>query len=462
MNVDSIISRRISDPHHFIGALKRSKAEQKTSGSGISSLISNTQGSVTDFVKSSFSIAKPIATFIFGLGGLVGGGLLASFIKDNTSADWGAKILMIAGTIMSAFGVKDLLKINKKQKEEINKTEPESTCEKLSETFSDKCRLAERALLSSDPTLLKVENPLIENGLLAKNNAKTIRQQVVALLSTYTDPELKVWINNYASGNKPSLINISRQAIGREKLRDRVAILLGNAVSSRKDDSELPVKFFEKILDKSFSQMVLSAPPDATPDIKEAAEVVNILPDDFSFVFNFARYYADSHRDNNNSLNAIIGDDKDLRLLQNLVSNPVQGPTKDSVELYINRIQNAINYFNVLNHVIKYVLDNAESTDETINRNVVVLRQALICGLRLKGDNSNEIDKQLREVKFGVEKSNGVCNGLEYKLQQLEAQYAKMDPVIKNEKFPFAFEQTAVDEIPFLQGLTILESSEKN
>ncbi|GEM_PF-3072570 len=463
MIIDSVLSVKSSSPYHLIGSLKRSTVEQKDSG--ISSIISTGK----ETVKTGINMVKPLVMSIFGFAGLIGGSLMATFFKDHTAADWGAKLFTIAGGILAVFGIYDFSKVVREQKTQIQ-TKVEHTNEKVSDSLGPKCKEAEKELVSSDLSL-NGEAISLTKGALSLNKANNIRAQVIKLLETYTDPELRTWVNNYVDGIEPALVNISisKDPVSRSDFRDRIALLLGNAVSSRariKADEErgiypaIGANCLANILEKQ--QLVLSAPSDADPAIKTEAEIANMLPDDFSFVFNFARYYADDHMLKNDSLNGVIGDEKDIKILETLVQKPHEGTEKNNAEKYLNQLQNAENYFNVLKYAIDYVLSNPADTDEKTVRNVAVLRQALVCGFRMTSETPEDnTDEQLHVLLNGLSKDGVKYAGLKEKIEQLEKHDKEnIEPIRANEKFPFVRKEKTADEIDSLSGVTLSEYSQ--
>ena len=443
---------------NYIRLLKPSKVK---SGSSIGSLLRSTKNVVVDYGGKGVNIFKQLAISFFGLAGLICGGLMASFFKDNTAADWGSKFLMIAGGALSVFGLVDLSKMFKEQTKQIAKN-GKHIHEKVSERLGTACINAESALTSANPRL--GSEPLTsKSGLLYLNetSGNNIRAQVISLLSTYTDPELKAWVNNYVSGVEPSLTNISKKVVSRSEFKDRLALLLGNAISSRMDDSDLQINDFSDIL--RTDQLILSAPADNAT--KEKVEIVNMLPNDFAFVFNFARYYAIKHLRKNDSLNGIIGDENDITILKKIAEQGgakqgVESDLKEHASNYLNQLQNAENYLIVLRDVINYVLNNASSTDEKVTRNVVILRQALICGFKIKAKDINDVDQYLKSVKNGNEENTYIYASLDAKLNDINT-YTKenlKDVIGNNENSTFRREYSSVDEeVEFLQGTKLVE-----
>lgn len=463
MKLDPVLSVKSSDPYHLLGPIKRSTIESQKSGLG--SVVSNVLDTSTSVVGKSISMVKPVVISIFGLFGLIGGGIMKTFFKDHTAADAGSLVLMILGGILGVFGLYDFGKAFNNQKAQLQKN-VEHTHEKVSDKLGTECKKAEKDLAALDPVLRDKEAISITKGVLSSNKANNIRAQVLAVLSKYTDPELKVWVNNYASGIEPALVNISKEPVSRSDFRDRIALLLGNAVSSRSDDNDLSINYFGDIL--RTPELIQSPSSDATDDIKQA-EIVNMLPEDFAIVFNVARYYADNHRLKNNSLNGLIGDDNDIKILETLVQKPHESEEKKYAKVYLDQLQNAENYFNVLKSAIDYVLSKSTDPDEKTLRNITILRQALVCGLRIKAKDSAEIDKRLREVKNGVSAGGVDYVGLDDKVKLIKGhQDTKIEPIRLNEDkdkrpvlFPFERQEKSMDEICFLSGVNLSEYSEK-
>ena len=102
MKVDPL-SVKSSDPYHLLASVRRSDVGQEKSGVG--SVVSDVWGTGKGVTDKAVSMLKPVVISIFGLFGLIGGGIMKTFFKDHTAADAGSLVLMILGGILGVFGL---------------------------------------------------------------------------------------------------------------------------------------------------------------------------------------------------------------------------------------------------------------------------------------------------------------------------------------------------------------------
>ncbi len=430
---------------HLLGSVRQVRRQdpQNTNG-GLGDLITSGMSALKPFGESLLGIGSGITKVVLGLVGLTGGITLAAIFKEGTLADWGSKILAFMGLIFGIFGVKDLMNFNKSKKSELA---PEPHRIRISEVLSTGCKSAEAAIISQDLRFKEKFDPS-NPGLVNANSAAALRPQIIDLLKNYTNDEIVSKLTSDDGGYEPVFSNISEDPISYNSLRDRVAVLLGNVVSSRTDDNPLGVPAFANIL---------------TVD-KLDEKLAKILPNEFDVVFNLARFYADTQYKKNDSIESLIGgEDKIADLNAVLAVAPMEGPSSDKAYEYLTTLQNAENFLKVLKQVIVYVKDNSASTDPKIARNVLILRQALITGFRLKGNNLSEINQQLQNIVNGVEISpTEKYFGLDAKITQLEEHFnEELAEFFNNEKFPFVRESDSIGGSDILDRLNLSEIIKK-
>src|SRR3989338_8964553 len=129
MKVDPL-SVKSSDPYHLLASVRRSDVGHEKSGPG--SVVSDVWGTGKGVTDKAVSMLKPVVISIFGLFGLIGGGIMKTFFKDHTAADAGSLVLMILGGILGVFGLYDFGKAFNNQKAKLKKN-VEHTHEKVSD-----------------------------------------------------------------------------------------------------------------------------------------------------------------------------------------------------------------------------------------------------------------------------------------------------------------------------------------
>ena len=154
ITMDPILNVKPSSPYHFVGSVKRTAVEQKETGIG--SMISGGLETGVNIAGKGLNIFKQVAVSFGGLGSLILGGIMKTFFKDHTAADAGSLVLMIVGGFLGLFGLYDLSKVFKSQNKQLEKN-VEHVHEKVSERLGAECNAAEKALVSSDPTLKRAK-----------------------------------------------------------------------------------------------------------------------------------------------------------------------------------------------------------------------------------------------------------------------------------------------------------------
>ena len=339
-----------------------------------------------DAAKLTFNATK----MILGLFAVVGGAVAAAVFKENTAADWGSKILMILGAVLGILGFKDLLDHNKGVKD----VKPEFAFKTISN--GEEIKLSANGLKILDPNFFKENDPSKpKSESKIGNNEKDdeCRNKAAELLKKYTSSEIIQMISSYHSGIEDAFTNIEDRNIPESELQDRIALLLGYVYGSRPDAEADPAiqKLFDDVLEAD----------------KVSESYFKVLPQDF-----VKTYYSVKWFENNKGS------------VPPLIASPPNPLTLD----HLNKIQLAQNQLNVLQNVIIYVLDPNNLNDVKSARNVHVLRQALICGFNLKGNNVTEFNTALKTKLQDIKKT------LETLTKHINETIL---PKIPDEKFPF-------------------------
>lgn len=361
-------------------------------------------------------IGLPILKVAFGLFGLIGGAVSAALFKENTAADWLSKALMIGGAILGALGVKNLMSFNKNAQS--NVSEPAKTYITIDEALGKVCidAVSNLSIANRDPQFKEFD---ISNlGPIRTNEANPeVRKAAIDLLKAYIDPKIVDILKATQEGNAPSKIiirKIDSKDISLAEYRDRIATLVGYISASTPAPTPTPTDPESEV--KTLLDSVLNN--------------TTILPaHGFVEVYSISKWY----ENNKDSIKNLIGGKDKIELLKNSIGKPLG---KDSKAFqYLKELQSAQNSLGVLDLVIKYVLNPENLTDPIKARNVIILRQALICGLGLKDKKKlDEIQEQLRKILEGDEA--GTIKGIQKKLGNLKDYFDSpaVTEVLNNDK----------------------------
>lgn len=428
----------------------RARAESGKSKPGgfIDSSIFNTG---TDFLQQGLGVGLRVTKVVFGLLGVAGGAVLAAIFKEHTAADYGSKVLMIAGAILGALGVKDLMSFNKSIQ---SKIEPPKCNTAIDETVGKECKkaIAELSKPDLDPLFAKpVESSNL--GIIRTNESNAdVRKSAIELLKVYTKPELVTHAATYKSGLEYTITNIDNEPVPLAVYSDRLAKLVGYVSASGNLDAA-------DVDAKAVVETVLNNLETGT------TQYSRILPTDFVDTYSAAKWYRENYSASD-SITTLIGGDAEITELQNAVTN---GTISPATKEYLDKIQKAQNYLTALDRVISYVQNPDNLADPVKNpikaRNVIILRQALICGLGLKGASAEQISAALSKFHTGEVGADGnKIPGIQGKLKKINEflKSEKIREIIDKETFPMKRSSTTISGDDVLGGMVWYEFLKKN
>jgi hypothetical protein len=423
---------------------------QTVSGSSrIGGFVDSSFSASKNFISSTLDVGVKVSKIILGFLGLAGGAIAAAIFKENTAADWGSKVLMIAGAVLGILGVKDLINYNKDIGQKI---ESEPCYTEVSPDDSRRCKeaIAELNAQDRDPRFGRNYDQN-EPGFINRNEFNpAIRTSAIKLLKAYISTDLVKHSGTYRSGTEYQITNIDSQNIALSEYGDRIGLLLGYISASGPLDNTDPEA---RDLVSSILQDVENRYRPASVFNYDVAGkgYARALPTDFRDAYIAAQWYRSCHSANDSG-NVAIGDHTHLAQLQSALTSP-PGPTRDAAYNYLVQVQNTQNYLVSLERIIKYVLNPQNLADPVKARNVIVLRQALICGLGLKGNNVDAINQELEKILLGEE---GGAEGLTTKLQIVSNHINSeaVSSVINDQRFPFERRASNISGDDVLGGMT--------
>src|SRR3989338_7113080 len=197
-----------------------------TGASQAGGFVDNTFSAGGKFLQSTFDVGAKVSKIILGFLGLAGGAIAAAIFKENTAADWGSKVLMIAGAILGVLGVKDLINYNK---DVGGKIQQELCYTEVGHADSKKCKeaISELNTQDKDPNFGKKydQNDL---GIIRQNKLEpTVRTAAVKLLQAYISADLVKHAGTYKNGVEYQITNIDSKNVSLAEYGDRVALLVG-------------------------------------------------------------------------------------------------------------------------------------------------------------------------------------------------------------------------------------------
>ncbi len=405
----------------------------------------------TDFLQQGLGVGLRLTKVIFGFLGVAGGAVLAAIFKEHTAADYGSKLLMVAGAILGVLGVKDLMSFNKNIQ---SKIEPPKCNTEVDSAAGKECKkaIAELSKPELDPQFAK---PIQSSnlGLIRANQSEPeVRKSAIELLKAYTKPGLVSHASTYKSGVEYTITNIDSEPVSLATYSDRLANLVGYISANGNLDATDPDA-------KAVVETVLKDLEIGT------TQYSRILPTDFVDTYSAAKWYRETHCEKESSITDILGGNDKIALLQKCLDT---GTVSKEAKAYLDDVQKTQNYLAALDRVISYVQDPANLADPVKNpikaRNVIILRQALICGLGLKGVDSNEISERLDLRHEGEAKADGTkISGIQDKLKKIN-EFLRSENVrkfINDERFPIKRSSTTISGDDVLGGMVWSEFLKK-
>ncbi len=377
----------------------------------------NAMSTVGDYLTSIGGRSLSIFSFLGGLAGIVGGAVGSTFFKDNTSADWLSKIAMIGGLILSGKGIWDLIQSGKER----DAVDLPDAHFKVSEPLETKLSNTVPWINSNLDPSLNISQHLTNN--LSDSN---LRQRAEEAFNLWTDAEFKNIINGYTGGAEITIDNGSgtNSPISLNNYKDRLAILIGY-ISGSTPSTPTATDFSNKL----------------TTSIMKDDEVINgncelfkLLPDEFNLVYSAARYYKKEH----NSENSVQSEFGNLITELEPLKTNVQGPSNVGAWDKLRNFEKGFQNIKVLTRAIEYVLENETkekdgTLDDASKRNMVIVRQSLVAGLGLRGNNKDEVITELKNILNKYQDASGTTRkGINDKLAELRGVYEKVKQNIDN------------------------------
>lgn len=405
-----------------------------------------------NLLRTGFDVGVKVTKIILGFLGLVGGAVAAAIFKENTAADWGSKVLMIAGAILGFLGVKDLLDYKKTAGNNI----PSELCyTEVGLETSRKCNsaISELRQYEHDPNFATKYDPN-KLGTIRLNKADVAtRTAALKLLEAYLSPELVKHAGTYKAGVEYQITNIDPDNVSLPELGDRIVQLLGYISASGSNEEHL----VKEVLADVENRFNLSFDYD-----KNGKGYARMLPTDFRNAYVAAKWYNQIHRNNNGSANTVIGDQSKIDLLNQCLTMTEVGPAHQNTYDYLSKVYDAQNYLSTLEKVIGYVRSAENLTDPIKARNVIILRQALICGFGIKGDSAEKINEELEKILLGVQSGNeGLTTKLKVVSDHLNSQNVSTIINDPQQRFPFQVKPSHITDDDVLRGITWYEVTKK-
>ena len=377
---------------------------KQAGASNLSNQTYNVLSTFGDYGKKFGSASLSIFSFLGGLAGIVGGSVGATFFKDNTSADWLSKLAIIGGTILSGKGVYELIQFTRTR----NDMDLPDAHFKVNQTL-------ERDLSNSLPWVNS--NPdsslKISQGIVNNTSDTNLRARANEVFNLWTNNEFKNIVSHYNGGAEITIDNGAgiNTPISLKEYKDRLAMLIGYIVGST------PVA---PSADDFTNKLTTTIMKDDEV-VAGNCELFKLLPDEFNLVYSAARYYDKSHKDEDsiqNEFASLVGDLEPMKVVG-------EGPAKQTAWDKLRGFEKASQNLKVLSRAIEYVLEaeNKEkegTIDPQSKRNAAVIRQALVAGLGLRGNNIDEIHQALKIILNRYEPSAGTTKkGINDRLSEL-------------------------------------------
>ncbi|MBI3590218.1 MAG: hypothetical protein HY094_02430 [Candidatus Melainabacteria bacterium] len=389
---------------------------------------------VNDYLKTGTNTFMTMAKLFSG-GICMTIGLTAEHILKDSWLDRFSKLIALFGTVILGWGVFDVFKLFKNSKEIEIVREPCELAPNNNASFWNKCKKSESKLLALDPSFASDDF----SGLISSNTSvskPSIVGKAGELLRCYSDEEMIDLVSKVKGGSEPDIKEISKAPVKLSTYKDRVTELLGFCKAN-----------------------LSSVAPDVTTRIGEilgASEIdgkyKELLSEDFVVMYKFIKEYKEKYEEDAR-FSALIGGKEKIELLEKSLIVKSEGDTKEDTLKYLSSLQEAENYLQVLHRVITYVLDQSNLTNPNKARNVVILRQALICAFNLEGNNLNSINKELKKILNGEEatKKKGIKSKLEDLKKHFESE--RVSKVLHDENFAFRKQSDPIKGNEALSGL---------
>ena len=405
-----------------------------------------TQGYVDQAISTVKKYAPEVArTFdgwvniVVGFLGLLWGSIGSTFFKDNTAADWLSKIGIVVGGIFSVLGLSKLYKYsaNKKQEPQVD------AHFQLSTGLANNIKSEVVKIADIDPGFKKLN--FLTSKLTKGNVEQSLRTSLVSLFKHRISNEFKDKITGYSGGSQMVIDNANgpNEPLNYFELKDYLALLAGNIVSLRTDDSS---DFYKELIETHLKDSdVDSLLQDG--DIRSCkCDLLKLLPDDFNLVYAISRRYDRDHNQAGqdksvlDTFNRDVEKDKDLEVK---LATQGRSTEKDNALNYLSCFENQYNYIKVVRQAITYVLSverENNQTDPKKARNAAILRNALVMAFRLKGKNFSEIHEQLDKILRGDPSNTGDKKGVDAKLKEMEVYFGKIKDMILRGKTQISYE----------------------
>lgn len=345
-------------------------------------------------------------TFV-GFLALLAGAIGKTIAPDKSSFDLLSLFGIIAGGIMSAFGLYKVATVG-------SKAVPKSTgsgyvVEGVEDVINSIKRFDKNAQKPYDKG---TRSKLFMNDFdgITQDDKDNLRQNIFKYYRICLN-ELHSRYSNLRTDKAPPTVKIGEREFDVESLGDEVINMLGNLVYLRNETDISADKIGEESLDDIVSELL---------DEDQGAVVERyapLLPHNFNVVYKAARKYVTDHITEKDSVKKIIEEKlqeqlgsegcnniDDLSKLTNLLATGTHSQKKKAWQ-YLNEIEELHNTLTILDRAIKYVIKHSESEDKVRAQKACRLRQALICGFNLKGNSILQIYDNLGEIQDGA---NGV------------------------------------------------------
>lgn len=371
-------------------------------------IIGQTTDTLLQYGRQGLNIGGKVGLTFAGFLMILGGAIGKTIAPEKTAWDLISLVAMIGGAIMSFIGFGKLWQADKK-----NETLPlPEAHEKVSKVLDDTLKPLVKECTDLDPPFLKVGD---FSSRIAKGEKDLgLRNLAVNLFSNLSGDELRNCINSYIGGTARKVIHFANRFYSTQDLKDKVALLLGYVVSSRDTNDDAVYKNIVETYLKD-------------DDVEKGqCELLSILPEEFNLVYEVARGYDKNHNQAGQEKPLSYMFTRSVEDLENILSQTAGGSTKDSALNYLRSYADTYNKFKVLAQAISYVLkyegqDNSNTVTSTTSRNAALIRQALVCALRLKANNNTEILQQLKRIYEGDERNTGSKAGLLSKIKEMDS-----------------------------------------
>ena len=416
--------------------------KNNSSVSGSTSAVAKVTDNVTSFGKTAGSGFVAFAELVCGLG-CTFLGISAEYLLKDSWLDRASKLFSIGGLAIAGVGFWNAVKLFKGKNENSVVQEQGGIRVNDDGSFEKKCKELEGRVKSLDPNFFESFDVNKKSLIRSREDLRNTDLNTVAgeLLLQYSD-ELVKTIGVYV-GSNPTITSVN----GSPKLsefKNRFAELLSYCVSSYDSQSDA--------VKKRIGEILLGG--------KVSEKYSSVLPLDFVSAYEAGKYYKKAHESKNKSLETVIGGDKEKKLIEGLTK--AGGEPYDKGLKYLTELQTTYNNLLGLDSLMNFVLDPKNQTDSKNARYVGVLKGALIASFDLKGKTNIEVDKELRNILYGVKNSDtDFTVGIKGKLEALKERIEALSQNFSKEEFPFERKPYYEKQIEFLKNITFYEIKER-